>query len=543
MMEEVLRLRKRAQRRRDPVRGREARALYRDSLRRYKSAIKSAQTRNWQEFLTAQGADTPWGLPYRLCRGLSRGHCRRDVSELARFAEAGHPIRFKGLLEKRAAEAPILESVTEEQQRSTVPEDKEWIEVRNKKKTKKMGSDTQHTKRPEQEKVEQKRKEEGNRASKLTYSSVIKRATKHTKVSDDKVVLLCPKEEVVKKIKPVENKLHINAVRKTRGGGLLVLTNDAKSADVIRKAMTESAQVKKPGYNTEPRVLIYDVPKSMKPDEIQQSVHAQNTFEGVTHKEFKRLFQPLRVCTKKLDRNPDTNNWVVAVSGAIRNNLQNGRNLQALQQDLPRIKRGTSSKCTAYRQRRMLKIVQINAMRAQRVVYELRQQMCSHKIDVALIEEPYTVQHKVAGHSAGDRVFACPEERQPPWAAILIRNRHIDATLLGDISSPYCVAVQVRFRAGKIILISAYFPPSRAEGPLLESLGGVLHAREAAEILIGADVNARSTLWHDVRINRRGEEVMDFVLDNRLEVVNLPTTLTTYLSRHGTSNVDITLAT
>ncbi|KAL1116403.1 hypothetical protein AAG570_004877 [Ranatra chinensis] len=243
---------------------------------------------------------------------------------------------IKGLLENKAAAAPIVESVAvtnkqenkKEQHRSTLPEDKEWTEVRAKKRAKNKGSGAPPTKSTEHETEKHKKKEEEGKAKKLTYSSVIKRAAKQTRVSNDKVVLLYPregadlkKEEMIRKIKPVENKLHINAVRQTRGGGLLVLTNDAESADVIRKAMTESAQVKNPGYNTEPRVLIYDVPKSMKPDEIQQSVHAQNTFEGVTHEDFKRLFKPLRVCPKKRDRNHDTNNWIVAVSGEIRNNL------------------------------------------------------------------------------------------------------------------------------------------------------------------------------------------------------------------------------
>jgi len=55
------------------------------------------------------------------------------------------------------------------------------------------------------------------------------------------------------------------------------------------------------------------------------------------------------------------------------------------------------------------------------------------------------------------------------------------------------------------------------------------------------DSNARSNLWFSNEIDARGKAV-EFLIDNRIYVVNAPCELPTYFTSNGQSNIDVTLA-
>jgi hypothetical protein len=56
------------------------------------------------------------------------------------------------------------------------------------------------------------------------------------------------------------------------------------------------------------------------------------------------------------------------------------------------------------------------------------------------------------------------------------------------------------------------------------------------------DSNARSKTWHDVTTNRRGRILDEFLISNRLHIVNEDSGYTTFESTRGTSNIDLTVA-
>jgi type II secretory pathway component PulM len=95
--------------------------------------------------------------------------------------------------------------------------------------------------------------------------------------------------------------------------------------------------------------------------------------------------------------------------------------------------------------------------------------------------------------------------------------------LLRHLCSTHVAAAVLTIGAYLVIVISAYFQFSEPTERGVERLQKVLdelNIRDAKDIVISADVNARSASWHDVKTDRRGEIVDEFVTTNGLEIIN-----------------------
>lgn len=92
-------------------------------------------------------------------------------------------------------------------------------------------------------------------------------------------------------------------------------------------------------------------------------------------------------------------------------------------------------------------------------------------------------------------------------------------------------------------MVSVYCPSSEAiDGPFME-LQRVLDGFGCVDVLLAGDFNARSGLWHDVTMNRRGVALEDFIVTGNFCVVNEPGFPSTFLTANGNSWVDLTLCT
>ncbi|XP_071052899.1 uncharacterized protein [Onthophagus taurus] len=60
-------------------------------------------------------------------------------------------------------------------------------------------------------------------------------------------------------------------------------------------------------------------------------------------------------------------------------------------------------------------------------------------------------------------------------------------------------------------------------------------------VVIGADVNARSPMWHDCILDYRGEILQDCVLSRDLYIINKPGNLPTFETVNGHSAIDVTM--
>jgi hypothetical protein len=60
-------------------------------------------------------------------------------------------------------------------------------------------------------------------------------------------------------------------------------------------------------------------------------------------------------------------------------------------------------------------------------------------------------------------------------------------------------------------------------------------------ILLAMDSNSRSQAWHDKQTNARGRKLEEYLLSRDLNIMNEESDLTTYQSRRGRSNIDLTI--
>ena len=182
---------------------------------------------------------------------------------------------------------------------------------------------------------------------------------------------------------------------------------------------------------------------------------------------------------------------------------------------------------------------------------ELRVAMSAERVDVLLLQEPYTLNGKVCGFSVSDRVYAVGGPGDDPMAAVVLRDARCDAVLLSDLSSPTCACVHLSSCDFDLYVLSVYFRHGGNIEDDLAHLGRALCRLQGRRVIVGGDVNAESELWHgresrsDRERNRmsRGEILKDFIARWRLGVINGPGQTTTFSTANGESTIDVSLAT
>lgn len=94
---------------------------------------------------------------------------------------------------------------------------------------------------------------------------------------------------------------------------------------------------------------------------------------------------------------------------------------------------------------------------------------------------------------------------------------------------------------GHIHFASVYFrfrDPTRYD---LDKLSTLLHSLDGP-VVICADTNARSVVWHSGRTNEKGSLIEAFLLPHSLTVHNCPSLTSTFNGPRGTSNIDVTFS-
>jgi hypothetical protein len=69
----------------------------------------------------------------------------------------------------------------------------------------------------------------------------------------------------------------------------------------------------------------------------------------------------------------------------------------------------------------------------------------------------------------------------------------------------------------------------------------ILQYSKGSGILIAMDSNSRSTVWHDNQTNSRGKMLKEYLISRDLHIMNEESELTTFQSRRGSSNIDLTI--
>lgn len=140
--------------------------------------------------------------------------------------------------------------------------------------------------------------------------------------SGDKGDSEAAKREVIKALRPVEDKLKIRNIRKTREGGLVVEAGDDRTWGKLLENpdLRRTFEVGRP-QKRQPRLMIYDVPRDISEAEGLKAIYEQNMADnsGVSWEEFSKS---TKVIFKNGQRDREVVHWVIEVSPAVRANLR-----------------------------------------------------------------------------------------------------------------------------------------------------------------------------------------------------------------------------
>jgi len=164
------------------------------------------------------------------------------------------------------------------------------------------------------------------------------------------------------------------------------------------------------------------------------------------------------------------------------------------------------------------------------------------KIDVLLVQEPYTTNRRMK--VSGCRVYHDRSGREDIWSAVLVMNEKIGAIMQAAETNGSCVSVRLEIDGRALQVISLYCRPSEGIDAHLSRLEDIIRKKGNKGLLCGADLNARSGLWLSGSTDERGAKVEDVVMAWDLQVLNRFSRWTTYENTQGgKSNIDVTLAT
>lgn len=168
----------------------------------------------------------------------------------------------------------------------------------------------------------------------------------------------------------------------------------------------------------------------------------------------------------------------------------------------------------------------------------------SENIHIGLITEPYLYNESVKIIQEGDLIYSTTTNmNHKPRACIFIKH-NIPYFVLSQFISRDVVAVKLRVSSNNIqrnIVVCSVYMDGNEDIPL--KLNEVLNYcnDQDLEIIIGTDSNAHHTIWGDKKIDVRGEMVMDFLVNQDLEIMNRGNT-PTFIRGNSETVIDLTLA-
>lgn len=192
-----------------------------------------------------------------------------------------------------------------------------------------------------------------------------------------------------------------------------------------------------------------------------------------------------------------------------------------------------------------VRILQLNMARSGVVSGEVSELVRSKKVDIMLLQEIHTIEQK------SPRTFVFPgmgrhrmvaERKERPWAAVAICNPNFEALYISDISTTHCACVEVLSPGFSFFAVSCYFQCRDDIETHLRQLDVVLHKLSGKRILVAIDANARSSLWGSPVTDGKGIKLENLIRAHGMIVVNKAGQPPTFWATHGSSFIDVTLA-
>mgnify|MGYP003623217186 CR=1 FL=1 len=145
--------------------------------------------------------------------------------------------------------------------------------------------------------------------------------------------------------------------------------------------------------------------------------------------------------------------------------------------------------------------MQLNLQQARSDTSNLTQIILEKNIDIAVIQEPYTVSHNVTGFPKSFRIFSHGNGRKR--SAIITANKNIDSILISQLSDEDCVVVEFTHKNLNFLGASIYCDIDFDVENITKKVEKVIRAARGKGLILSMDTNARSRTWYDVITNER----------------------------------------
>lgn len=200
-------------------------------------------------------------------------------------------------------------------------------------------------------------------------------------------------------------------------------------------------------------------------------------------------------------------------------------------------------------------IIQINLGKRKSASMELERLLSEGKTDIALIQEPKITKYGIA-ISGGIKLFKNAKPRACIWMSSSFYKTS-KCMLRQDLSDRDTTTISITINTSanstkEILISSIYCPATNDTGrnipdPITDTIRKIVEYGKTknAGIIIGGDFNAHHALWGNPTDNRRGQNVIDYITVEQINILNegiKPTYSNSWASRNTNRTViDLTL--
>lgn len=199
----------------------------------------------------------------------------------------------------------------------------------------------------------------------------------------------------------------------------------------------------------------------------------------------------------------------------------------------------------------MFSFIQANCGRGRAACIDIGVRMRDHGHSFALLQEPYAdVVGRITGFPAGMRVFGSHAvEGRKRSAAVIIDDPDAICLPVESLTTEAGVCVRVTGKHGTVYLTSIYCHAQADLTRILSYMDTILLLASSTPVILSLDANAVSPLWFSKRheffrgqLNyRRGEQLDEWILGSRANVLNQVSEVYTFDNGRGQSDIDVTI--
>ncbi|VVC87289.1 unnamed protein product [Leptidea sinapis] len=355
-------------------------------------------------------------------------------------------------------------------------------------------------------------------------------------------------------IKPTSMGLQVARLRKVRNAGLVLQTRTKEDAENIKNAMPSTLRVQDAGQRT-PLVAVINVEGHIKDEKEILGALRKQYFADVPEKEgFPK------VAFYKKSKGGSCTTVVLACSGTWRDRLMSRERVyleweRYLVRDFLEVTCCTKCQWYGYSAKHCKAVEEtcskcgtaghghkINLQGALTATAELPGIAQRLGLGIVLVQEQYA-RAQLPG------LLQCTEDSK---AGIYVNSTKISGMILPQLSTSHCLVAYFRGDGGDLYMVSAYFQYCENIETHIHHLDRVLEALQGKPIVIGADTNTHSPLWHSRReqyegrgaeVNRRRLAMESFIHSKGLLEHNKEGEPFTFNMINGSSNIDVTITT